>query len=230
MPAVLILGLILVAATIWVFRAPLAAIFREREVLHAYLNRYGAWAPVVFMALQAAQVILAPIPGHILAVMAGTLFGPWRGTAYSALGVGAGCAIVLTLSRLCGRPLVRRLLSPGALQRVDGWTARHGPVFFFLFFLFPFLPDDLACFAVGLSPLPLLPMLALIVLARLPSHFASAWIGATAHRLPPAAWAVILALLGVLLVVYARHRLAIERWLMQRLERADRKALPPSGR
>jgi uncharacterized membrane protein YdjX (TVP38/TMEM64 family) len=221
--AAIVLAIALGVLGIWLVRAPLSAVFRDPQSLRATLHRMGAWAPIAFMALQAAQVIAAPIPGHILAIAAGTLFGPWRGTIYSALGVGAGSAIVLLLSRYLGRPWMRRILPERARDRVDVWAARRGPAFFFFFFMMPFMPDDLACFAVGLSPLPLLPMLALIVLARLPGHFVSAWIGATAHQLPWTAWLAILAPFAILLVLYLRHRRTIEAWLLRRLERLDRR-------
>jgi uncharacterized membrane protein YdjX (TVP38/TMEM64 family) len=214
---------VLAVAGVWLVRAPLAAIFRDPASLHGALRRYGVWAPVVFMALQAAQVIVAPIPGHVLALAAGALFGPWRGAAYSALGVGAGSAIVLVLSRFLGRPWMRRVLPESAIARVDEWAARHGPVFFFLFFMLPFLPDDLACFAIGLSPLPLAPMLGLIVLARLPGHVLSAWIGASARQLSWGAWVAILAPVALLLILYLRHRRRIEAWLLRRLESLERR-------
>ncbi len=199
----------------------LTIVFRDPQSLRAFLDRQGPWAPLVFMSLQAAQVIVAPIPGHFLAVASGLLFGLWRGTLYSAIGVGSGSAIVLILARLFGRSIVRHLVRAEALQRIDVWATRHGPIFFFLFFMMPFLPDDLACFAVGLSSLPLLPLLALIILARLPGHFISAWIGATAERVPLAVWALILAGAAVVIALLWSRRESIERWLTRRVEQAS---------
>jgi len=215
------LAVTLLVLGIWLLSAPLAAVYREPEALRGALRRYGAWAPLAFIALQAAQVVVAPIPGHVLAVAAGTLFGPWRGALYSALGVGGGSGLVLVLSRRLGRPWMQRILPANAQARVDGWAARHGPIFFFLLFMMPFMPDDLACFAVGLSPLPILPMLGLIVLARLPGHIAMAWLGSSAHRLTWVGWVAILAPAAILLLLYARRRRAIEAWLLRRLERLN---------
>lgn len=210
------------AATVLLLGLPIATLFQNRGSLHGFLEAQGLWGPLILMALQVAQVIAAPVPGHLLAVVGGALYGPWRGTAYAALGVGLGSAIVLWLTRRLGRPLVARWVPPAALQRIDRWSARRGPLFFFLFFLLPFLPDDLACFAAGMSALPLLPMLGLIVLARLPGHFLSAWLGAHAAHVPPVGWIGILVLAGLLLGLYLWRREAIETWLLARLERRDR--------
>jgi len=210
-----LLALILLGAH---FGPALVDLFRDRQALQAFLDRQGPWAPLALIALQVAQVVTAPIPGHLLGVVSGLFFGPWLGTLYTVLGVGIGSAIALGLARWLGRPLVESLVPAGALGRIDLWAAQRGPLFFFLFFLLPFLPDDLACFAVGLSPLPLLWMLPLIVLARLPGHFLAAWIGARAERLPLAGWAVVLGLALLALVLYLRHRRRLEAWVLGRLK------------
>ena len=223
LPAIVAGAVLAIAAagTIYILRTPLAEVFSNRESLQAFLDRQGVWAPVALMALQVAQVIAAPIPGHLLAVVSGMLFGPWRGTLYTVVAVGAGSAIVLVLARALGRPIVARFVPHGALKRIDEWAARRGPPFFFLFFMLPFLPDDLACFALGLSRLPLLPMLLLIILARLPGHFVSAWIGATADRVPALGWILIVGLAVGAMVLYWRYRQQIEGHLLRRLEQVN---------
>ncbi len=214
--------LLLLTIAGWLAWTHAPSVFLDREALLDYLQRQGSRAPLVLMALQAAQVVLAPIPGHLLAAVSGFAFGPWRGTLYTAVGVGVGGSLVMVLSRLAGRPLVERLAPQDALLRVDHWAARRGPIFFFLFFMLPFLPDDLACFAVGLSSLPLLPMLGLVILARLPGHFAAAWIGATATGLHWIWWVAFVGIAGLLFGAYWRHRARIESWLLKRLESSDR--------
>jgi uncharacterized membrane protein YdjX (TVP38/TMEM64 family) len=209
------------AAGAWALRLIAPAVFSDRESLVAFLDRQGPRAPLALMGLQIGQVVLAPIPGHVLALVSGAVFGPWRGTLYTAVGVGLGSALAMGLARLAGRPLVARLAPRGAMASVDRWAARRGPVFFFLFFMLPFLPDDLACFALGLSSLPFLPMLGLVVVARLPGHFASAWIGATATHLSWALWIALAALAGLVFAVAWRSRHVIEAWMLARIERVE---------
>lgn len=212
-------GLLLLAYR-WAGSPPIE-IFLDRESLEAFLERQGPRAPLAFLLLQAVQVVLAPIPGHLLGVVSGMIFGLWQGTLYTSLGVGAGAAIILVLARLLGRPVVERLAPASGLDRVDRWAARRGPLFFFLFFMLPFLPDDLACLALGLSRLPLAPMFLLILLARLPGHFVAAWFGATATRLPLAGWVVIILFAVAATLLYWRHRRQVEHWLLARIEGLD---------
>jgi uncharacterized membrane protein YdjX (TVP38/TMEM64 family) len=94
----------------------------------------------------------------------------------------------MALARRFGRPLVERLIPERQMTRWDDLTAHQGPWFFFLVFLFPFLPDDLTSFLIGLSPLSIPRMLVLTTLGRLPGVFVSCWVGARATELPMWAW------------------------------------------
>ncbi len=217
---------VVAAAGAWLLRLLAPAIFSDRESLVGFLARQGPRAPLALIGLQVGQVVLAPIPGHLLAMVSGALFGPWRGTLYTVVGVGLGSAIAMGLARWAGRPLVERLAPRSAMARINRWAARRGPAFFFLFFMLPFMPDDLACFALGLSALPILPMLGLVVVARLPGHFASAWFGATATRLSWTLWIAMAALAGLVFALAWRHRQAIEAWMLARIERVG----GPGGR
>ncbi len=67
-------------------------------------------------------------------------------------------------------------------------------------------------------------MLGIIILARLPGHFVSAWLGATAHWLSPLGWVILCAGGLMLFALYWRHRSAVERWIMARLPQEDRRA------
>lgn len=204
----------------WGLWAAAPEILSDRAALLAFLEGQGPAAPLVLMALQAGQVVLAPIPGHLLAVAAGAAFGVWQGTLYTVLGVGAGSALAMALARRAGRPLVARLAPPRTMASIDRWAARRGPWFFGALFLLPFTPDDLACFALGLSSLPIVPMLGLAILARLPGHFVAAWLGATATRLPWASWLVLATLAGLAFALLWRHRRTLEAWMLARIERA----------
>ena len=45
--------------------ADLYCIFETREQLRAYIESWGAWAPVALVFVQALQVVIAPIPGEL---------------------------------------------------------------------------------------------------------------------------------------------------------------------
>ncbi|MBE9508674.1 MAG: TVP38/TMEM64 family protein [Chloroflexi bacterium] len=186
--ACLVALLAAIGGALYHWREPLWALLRDQERVQQWVAGFGPWAPLVSIALNTAQVLLAPIPGQFVGVMNGYLYGIWLGTLYSMIGLLIGTALATALGRWFGRPLVERLVNPEQLARWDRITHRRGPPFFFLIFLFPSLPDDIVCFLIGLSPLAIPRMLVLAMIGRLPGVFVSCWIGANASELPWWAW------------------------------------------
>jgi uncharacterized membrane protein YdjX (TVP38/TMEM64 family) len=211
--------ILLAGLAFWHWGEPVVAFFRDQNRIRAWLADLGPAAPLASIALNTAQVLLAPIPGQVVGLANGYLFGVFWGTIYSLAGVMLGSALAMGLGRWLGRPAVVRLVGAAALARWDTLAAHRGPLFFFLVFLLPLVPDDVACFAVGLSPLSIPYILTLAALGRLPGLIASSWIGANAGHLSPAGWALVgggaLTLAGVVL----RYQSQIESALLRLAER-----------
>jgi uncharacterized membrane protein YdjX (TVP38/TMEM64 family) len=169
--------------------------------LLASIHGAGAAGPLVLIGLIIAQVVVAPIPGHALGLVAGYLYGFWLGALYTWLGNVLGSALAMTLARVAGRPLLRRLVNQSALDRLDRLAAGKGLRFFFLIFLLPFLPDDLACFLAGLTPLPLPALVITAAVARIPGLVTVVWAGTQASRFSLEGWLIAgpLILLGLLI-------------------------------
>ena len=71
----------------------LVRLYMDKRFLKHMLREWGVLAPVVFIGLQALQVVIAPIPGDLTGILGGYLFGQWvalLAAPKSALVVGAG--------------------------------------------------------------------------------------------------------------------------------------------
>ncbi len=169
-------------------------IFAERDQIIAEIRAAGAWGPVVLIALAIAQTVVAPIPGQMVNFVAGYIYGLGAGFVYSWLGLILGTSIAMGLARWAGRPVVERLVSRGLLDRLDRLARERSLGFFLLFFLIPGLPDDLLCFAAGLTRLPLRILLPMAGLARIPGLLGAVWLGAEAESLPWQVWVAFTAL------------------------------------
>jgi hypothetical protein len=110
--------------------------------LRTFVLGFGSLAPVVFVLLQATQVVVAPVPGQLVGLVGGYLFGPIRGTAFSLLGVALGSTVVFVLSRRYGRPYVERMIVPETVAEFDEFVESAGLPGLFLVFLIPGLPDE----------------------------------------------------------------------------------------
>jgi uncharacterized membrane protein YdjX (TVP38/TMEM64 family) len=170
----------------------------------------GTLAPVVFLVVQALQVLVAPVPGQVLGFVAGYLFGVVAGTTLSVTGATIGGYVAFVLSRRYGRSVVERLVAEDALVRFDDFSATHGDVALFLIFLVPGLPDDSICFLAGISNVDTRSFLLASVVGRLPGYFLVVLAGARLAERRTVETVVLLVALAVVSAVgyLARDRIA----------------------
>lgn len=205
------------------WRDQIMAAFANREQVVEEIRGAGMWGPAVLIALVVAQTIIAPVPGQVINFVAGYIYGPWAGLLYSWVGMVLGIGIAMAIGRYAGRPVVERLISARALDKVDRLAAGKGIAFFLLMFIIPGLPDDALCFLVGMTRLPLRIMWPLAAVARVPGLIAAVLLGAQAESIPLPVWIALSAvgLVGLVLVWFYGER--IQALVMQRLgERTER--------
>jgi uncharacterized membrane protein YdjX (TVP38/TMEM64 family) len=176
---------------IGLFYSPLSteALLRKEnaDALKQYTLSFGLAAPVVFVLVQALQVIIIPIPGQVIAFIGGFVFG-WRpGVVYTMIALTVGMTVVFNLSRRLGRGFVERLHGTGALAEFEKLFLKgenktgglygkskeairsHGLLTFFLIMLLPGFPDNLACLVAGLTRIPIRKLLLAATVGRFPS-------------------------------------------------------------
>ncbi|WP_049985138.1 TVP38/TMEM64 family protein [Halobellus rufus] len=161
----------LAVAALSLLLRPHLSLFLDADELRAFVAQYGPLAPLVFVLLQALQVVVAPIPAQILAVVGGYLFGPWWGTLYNVLGVTIGSTVAFGLARRFGRAYVERIVHEDALERFDAVGDEYARSTLFVLFFLPGFPDDAICFLGGLTRVPLWQLVAIAVVGRTPGFF-----------------------------------------------------------
>jgi len=228
-------GVLLVAGVaggaVLTLQEPIRAFFASGQEIAALVQQAGVWGPLIVIGLELAQAIVAPIPGVAVELASGYLFGPVWGTLYCAIGVFSGMAITLILARRFGRPLAERLVPRRQLDRLDVLAKKRGAFFFFMIYLLPFLPDDAASLAAGLSPLPLSLLFAIGVIGRLPGMAVANLVGARGHTIGPWGWAVGAAAVCLLALVSWRYQERLEGALLDWIHRlTGRKPLPYPAR
>jgi uncharacterized membrane protein YdjX (TVP38/TMEM64 family) len=195
--------LLVVALVIW--WRPIYGFAADEEQIQGWIEKAGAWGPIAIIALEMLQTFVAPIPGQAIEAASGYLYGPWWGTVYAMIGKIIGSLIIFLLAKRYGRPLAIRLAGQESVAGLDDLARRGGALFFFLIWLFPLMPDDLACVAAGLTPMLTHQFLILMTLGRLPGVFATVLVGAKATGIDPLWW-------GILLVAIAFAALVLWRW------------------
>lgn len=180
---------------------PLLSLFTDQERLKHSVESAGVFGPLVYILLQATQVLIAPIPGQITGLASGYLFGPYLGVLYSMIGAAIGFTIIFIITRRYGRPLVERFFNKKHIEKFDYITKNNGVLTLFLIFLLPAFPDDLICFLAGLTAIPIRTLIVISILGRLPGYYLLALTGgdlANGGISPAVLTAVIVALFAIL--------------------------------
>jgi uncharacterized membrane protein YdjX (TVP38/TMEM64 family) len=165
-----------------VWHRELWSIFGSVGKIRTWVQSWGAVAPLVFLGIKALQVIVFAIPGEVVQISGGYLFGGAVGMLLSIIGILLGSAAAFFLSRLLGRPFVAAVIPPAQLERVEKLLeSRSSRVVFFLLFLIPGIPKDILCYIAGLTPMSFLFFLGVSTVGRLPGIIGSSLIGGAAR-------------------------------------------------
>jgi len=132
------------------------------------LKEFGIWGPPIFIFLQILQVLLAPIPGHVLGFISGVIYGPLLGTLYSMAGLTIGAYLAFRLSKFFGRPFVERNVREENLRKYDTLLEKRGAPLLFILFLLPGFPDDALAYLAGLTKMDDYSFLLAVFFGRLP--------------------------------------------------------------
>jgi uncharacterized membrane protein YdjX (TVP38/TMEM64 family) len=136
--------------------------------LRDFILSFGAYSQVVFVIIQALQVLFAPVPGEVTGFVGGFLYGKVIGTLLSTLGLAVGSVIAFEVTRVFGRRLVSKVVRQEAMARFDHFVTHRGLHIAFVLFLIPGFPKDSLCYLLGLTHMRRLDFILMNVFGRLP--------------------------------------------------------------
>lgn len=143
-----------------------AGIFTSQDALGDFLFKFGYLAPVVFILIQAVQVVLPILPGSIGCLGGVLIFGPFLGFLYSYIGICIGSVAAFLLARRYGQPLVQGAVSPKKWDKYSAWMNRNYDRLFAVAIIFPLAPDDFLCYLSGLTNMSLKKFTIIILLCK----------------------------------------------------------------
>ena len=153
---------------LWAWLAPYYDLAFDKERMKAILEAAGPLAPLLFIAIQALQVIFAPIPGEATGFLGGYLFGISLGLTYSTIGLTLGSGVAFLLGHWLEQHFVTRIVSRETMRRFDFLMEHQGALVAFILFLIPGFPKDYLCFILGLSPMDFWVFLVICTIGRIP--------------------------------------------------------------
>jgi uncharacterized membrane protein YdjX (TVP38/TMEM64 family) len=219
------LALALVAlVAVFIFYGPqLWALVQDPEQLAAWVTSLGWLGPLALIALNALQIVIAPIPGYVVQLAAGFLFGALWGGLWGAVGLVAGGSLAFWIARLYGRPPAERLIGRARLAQWEKVTYSTSTLVWFIMLLGP--TGDAPYFLAGLSQVPYVKVLLITLIVRVPSAFVAAAAGAGVLFLTWWQLVLLFAFLAGIVLLFLRYHERIVRWSERRLQQLDDDAL-----
>jgi|GEM_PF-194771 len=191
----------LIVAGVLVFREDIWRLFKDREAVRLWITGRGAWGPLAYVGLQVVQVVVFVIPGEVVQVAGGYVFGFGLGSLYTFVGIAIGSIANFYAGRILGRPFVESLFARERIEEIEGATGSgKGAAGFFLLFLIPGIPKDALCYVAGFSSLGLWAFLGVSMAGRLPGILGSSFMGSAAYA---GAWRAAIAVLAAASVLFA---------------------------
>jgi uncharacterized membrane protein YdjX (TVP38/TMEM64 family) len=190
--------------------------FNNYAYVIAYVNQFGAFAPLVFFLLFVAQAMLPVFPYVILAAAGGFLFGFQQGVLLSWSGALTGASLAYWLCRWFGignflnKYYLRsgydpRKLSPGAAF----WTIT-------IFRIIPVVPTPLINMGAALGRVSFPTFLLASALGKIPTAVLYTGLGLALFQARDVKTILFIIAAGLSVMILARF--AANQWLRQKLD------------
>jgi uncharacterized membrane protein YdjX (TVP38/TMEM64 family) len=135
----------------------------------------GAWGPIAYMGLYVAATVLF-LPGSILGLAGGALFGPAWGAIYTLVGATIGAMFAFLAARYVATDWVAAKADGRLKQVIDGVEA-EGWRFVAFTRLVPLFPFNLLNYALGLTRIRLSAYVLASLICMAPGTIAYTYLG-----------------------------------------------------
>ena len=167
--------LLLVSLVVAVALAVLNRNSFDAHALETWITEAGPAAPLLFMLIYAIAAVLF-LPGSVITLAGGALFGPVLGTFYNLTGATIGATLAFLVSRYLASNWVAQCTG-GRLKQLINGVESEGWRFVAFTRLVPLFPFNLLNYALGLTRIPVLHYVIATYICMLPGAIAYTYLG-----------------------------------------------------
>jgi len=196
-------------------------VVQDPEAFQLYMEKAGAWMPLVYILFQYLQVIILPVPSVVSTVAGVALFGAFKTTVFSLIGILAGSFTAFFIGRKLGAKAASWLVGEETLSKWQKKLKGKDNLFLTVMFLLPLFPDDILCFIAGLSSMTTRYFSVMIVVSRVLAVSTTCY---SIDLIPfnttwgLIVWGVLLALIVLAFVLIYKNMDKIDGWLSKRFK------------
>lgn len=132
--------------------------------------RNAGWQGIfVLEALQFLQVVVAFIPGEVVQMAAGIIYGPWVGALLIFIGCVLSSAFIFAVVHFLGAPFVHDMVPAKYLDKLTEFEkSKKFNIIVFILYLIPGMPKDVFTYILPLSDMRFGTFVAITNIARIP--------------------------------------------------------------
>ena len=209
--------LLVVCALVYIaqkYGAAITRLVQDPGQLKGFLTFYGTVSIAVFIGLQVLQVVIATIPGELVQVAGGYVYGAIMGTLYSIIGITLGSIIAFSIARIFGFSLLSEFIPKKSIEKYRFLMNSPKSVrIILLLFLVPGMPKDIFNYIAGLTPVNSLLFFVLSSTARIPALLVSSFIGANLRQGNYLLAVILLLLACLFFIISILHKDRIVKYL-----------------
>ncbi len=166
----------------------------------------GAAGVLILLGMQFLQIVVAFIPGEVVQLAAGLMYGPVFGSIIILIGCVISSSVIYKLVHALGAPFVQGMVSTEHLEKFRAFEESGKlDIVVFILFLIPGMPKDVFTYIVPLTDMPYKKFITLTTIGRIPGVVGSTYAAAgfaSGEIIGPIVVLVVLAVIAVLAIVF----------------------------
>jgi len=204
----LVAFIVLMAVIVVVAWPYISDVFSEGGVerLVERVQNAGAAGVFILLGMQFLQVVVAFIPGEVVQLAAGLMYGPVFGSVLILVGCVISSTVVFALVHKLGAPFVQGMVSTEHLEKFRRFEdSGKLDIIVFVLFLIPGMPKDVFTYIVPLTNMEYKRFIILTTVGRIPGVVASTYAAsgfASGEFVGPIVVLVVVAIIAIVAIVF----------------------------
>lgn len=152
--------------------------FNNPDEMRELILSFGNFSIFAFIFFQILQVVVFFIPGEVMQIAGGYIFGPVVGSIVSTIGILLGSVIAYYAAKAIGRKKINALIERKNLTKIKRiLDAGSNKIVILIIYFIPGIPKDLLVYVAGVSNVRLSDFIMYSTLGRAPWIIISAIFG-----------------------------------------------------
>lgn len=171
---IFIFGLLMISILCLCLYQPFVEFFKDPSRLRSELQSYGVVGELILVMIMCLQVILIFLPGEIVEIAAGYLYGSIGGLIICLLGSAMGSTLIYVFVQKYGMKFIHKFIDTDKFKEFHFLQNKEQlNILCFIVFFIPGTPKDLLTYFIPLTDMKLSTFLFITTIARIPSIITS---------------------------------------------------------